>query len=325
MRRMTLSQPDSPNPLPRPFGDYTLLALLGRGGMGEVYLATRAGVAGIARRCVVKTLRAGFGADDEYVRRFLDEARVVVELSHKNICPVFDVGKVDGQYYLGMEYLAGRDLRTVQARAREEGSALGQGLALFVLGEVLEALDYAHRLVHKETGAPLQLVHRDVSPQNIMIGFEGDVRLIDFGLAASTLKSEETAPNVVMGKVAYMSVEQLHGEPLDGSADHFAVGVIAYELLSGRRYYGERSAREIHAHAAAGSYRPERFDELPEPLRAILDRALAADPRERFASCGELREALEAYRFSIGARGDAPTLRALMQRISCVDACARQR
>jgi eukaryotic-like serine/threonine-protein kinase len=153
--------------LPRQFGEYTLLALLGRGGMGDVYLATKSGIQGIARRCVVKTLRAGFGQDQEYVRRFLDEARVVVQLHHKNICPVFDVGQVGGQHFLAMEYLAGRDLRSVQKRATEEGTALGTGLSLFIMSEVLEALDYAHRSTDPQTGRPLQLVHRDVSPQNI--------------------------------------------------------------------------------------------------------------------------------------------------------------
>jgi eukaryotic-like serine/threonine-protein kinase len=310
--------------LPRPFGSYTLLAPLGRGGMGEVFLAVREGFAGIGRRCVVKTLRPGFGDDQEYVARFLDEARVVVQLHHRNICPVFDVGKIGAQHYLAMEYIAGRDLRTVVKRAAEAGRPIDRGLALHLVGEILEALDYAHRSQDPQTGEPLQLVHRDVSPHNVMIGFEGDVRLIDFGLAASTLKLEHTAPNMVMGKVAYMAPEQVCAEVVDARTDQFAAAILAYELFTGERFYEDRPAREIFQLAAVGSHRPAAFASLPAELRAALDRALAADRHQRFPSCAELREALDGYRYQSGLRGDAPAMRAIMQQVFASDRSAER-
>jgi len=326
--------------LPRAFGPYVLVSLLGRGGMGEVFLAMRGGIEGISRRCVVKTLRPGFGEDREYVARFLDEARVVVQLLHRNICPVFDVGRVDGRYYLAMEYISGRDLRSVGDRlaaagrplhvtggkhdADADADAADVGLATHIVGEVLEALEHAHTSTDPATGEPLFLVHRDVSPHNVMVGFDGDVRLIDFGLAASTLKAEHTAPNVVMGKVAYMSPEQICGDPLDAAADQFSAAIMAVELFTGERFYGSLSNREIYAHAATGGFRPSSMARLPGPLRAILDRALAADRRQRFPSCGAMRSALDGWRHAAGARGDGSLLRTRMREVFGDDIAAER-
>src|SRR5688572_4755788 len=159
----------APEVFPRRFGNYTLVAPLARGGMGEVFLAKTGGVAGLEKRCVVKTLRPHLTDDREYVARFVDEARIVVQLGHRNICQVFDVGLVGERYYLAMEYIAGRDLKTLQARCDQ--GLIEPGLALHVVNEVLEALDYAHRHVDAATGRPLLLVHRDISPQNVMISF----------------------------------------------------------------------------------------------------------------------------------------------------------
>ncbi len=313
VERRDASEDDRAGELPRPFGPFTLIGHLGSGGMGDVYVAQREGIAGIAKRCVVKTLRPGFSDDREYVTRFLDEARIVVQLHHKNICPVYDVGRADGRHYLAMEYIAGRDLRLVWSRAIAH-SALHPGLALFIVSEMLEALDYAHRLVGDDD-TPLMLVHRDVSPHNVMIGFEGDVRLIDFGLAASTLKLEHTAPTVVMGKVAYMAPEHVCGEKLDGRADQFAAAVTAYELLAGERFYEGRPPREVYQLAAQGGFRPAGFEDLPPPLKSCLGRALSIEKKDRFDSCGAMREEIESFRFSSGLRGDAPALRGLMHEL----------
>jgi serine/threonine-protein kinase len=313
--------------LPRAFGGYTLVALLGRGGMGEVYLAMRGGIEGISRRCVVKTLRPGFGDDREYVARFLDEARIVVQLLHRNICPVFDVGKIDGRYFLAMEYIAGRDLRTVADRLAQAGrgidmrrvSADGIGLASHIVCEVLEALEHAHTLSDPATGDPLHLVHRDVSPHNVMVGYDGDVRLIDFGLAASTLKVEHTAPNVVMGKVGYMAPEHICGDPLDASADQFSAAVLAVELFTGQRFYEGMSNRDIYAAAATGGYRPPTMAMLPPALAAICNRALQAERRARYPSCGAFRAALDSWRYDVGLRGDGTVLRGVMRDVFADD------
>jgi serine/threonine protein kinase len=305
----TLPEPP-PEEYPRRFGNYTLLAPLARGGMGEVFLAKTGGVAGLEKRCVVKTLRPHLTDDREYVARFVDEARIVVQLGHRNICQVFDVGTVGERYYLAMEYIAGRDAKSLQSRA--VGEQLDPGIAIHIACEVLEALDYAHRHQDAATGRPLELVHRDISPQNVMVSFEGEVKLIDFGLAASTVKHEQTQPNVVMGKLAYMAPEQVRGDKVDGRADLYAVAMCLYELLAGERFYEGRSPYEIWGIAAQGGFRPRKWDTLPPALRAVLDRALASNPAERFSTGLEMRAALESYRFEHGLRGDGPALREQM-------------
>ncbi|HEY4222166.1 MAG TPA: protein kinase [Myxococcota bacterium] len=302
--------PASADSFPRAFGTYTLLGPLGQGGMGEVFIAKHGGVLGIEKHCVVKTLRAHLTDNREYAARFLDEARIVVQLSHKNVCHVFDVGSVAGQYYLAMEYIAGTDLRTLVMAAAQR--KLESGLALHVAAEVLEALDYAHRHVDPSSSMPLRLVHRDVSPQNVMVSFEGEVKLIDFGLADSTQKIERTEPNVVLGKITYMPPEQLAGTRLDARADLFAVGVLLYELLAGVRYYEAMTPYEIYARAAEG-YRPPHFASLHAELQALLAPALAPDREQRYPSAHAFREAVQALRLKHSLRGDAPALRALLE------------
>ncbi|MBI1948823.1 MAG: serine/threonine protein kinase [Deltaproteobacteria bacterium] len=311
--------PPPPEEFPRTFGNYLLLAPVARGGMGEVFLAKHGTVAGLEKHCVVKTLRPHLTDDREYTTRFIDEARIVVQLNHRNICHVFDVGAVGERYYLAMEYIAGRDLRTVTYSVSEQGGVLAPGLALHCVCEVLEALDYAHRHADAATGRPLLLVHRDVSPQNVMVSWEGEVKLIDFGLAASSLKIEQTSPNVVMGKLAYMAPEQVRGEKVDGRADQFAVGVMLYEVLVGERFYDGRSPYEIWGLAAQGGFRPRGWDVLDDDVKAILDRALAATTNGRYATCNEMREALQAYRYARGLHGDGPMLRSLMQKVFAAD------
>jgi serine/threonine-protein kinase len=287
---------------PRPFGKYVLLNPLAEGGMGAVFHAKTGGVAGIEKLCVVKTLRPHFTADREYTARFIDEARVVVQLNHRNICSVFDVGKVGMSYFLAMEYISGRDLRTMQERLTEGGGKLTEAACLHLIMEVLDALDYAHRLTD-DGGTPLHLVHRDVSPQNVMVNFEGEVKLIDFGLASSAVKGEKTEPHLVMGKVAYMAPEQARGDPVDGRSDLFAAGILLYELLAGERYYEGKSPHEIWAISGLGEYNPPKLAELDPSMQAILRRALSPRLEERFARCADFREELESYQLQHGIRG----------------------
>ena len=285
---------------PRPFGNYLLLTSLARGGMGEVFLAKSGGIAGIEKHCVVKTLRGNYTLDREYVTRFIDEARVVVQLHHRNICQIYDVGRVGKQYYLAMEYIIGRDLRTIQQRARDSGRPVGKPLVLHVLSEMLEALDYAHRIVDPISGEALRVVHRDVSPQNVMLNFEGEVKLIDFGLAQSAKKVEKTQPHVVMGKMAYMSPEQARGDPVDGRADMFAAAVLAYELMVGERYYEGLSFDQIWSMAGRGGHAPRLWSSLDDGLQAILGRALAPNADDRYPTCADFKEDLVAFQVKTG-------------------------
>jgi serine/threonine protein kinase len=301
--------PTDGDDLPRRFGAYRLLARLGRGGMGDVYLA-RVGDVGLARTCVVKTLRPHLNNDREYVARFLDEARVVVQLAHKNLCHVFDAGRVahadeTPRYYLAMEHVAGLDVRTL---AEAAPAPLPPGLVVHVIGEVAEALHHAHERCDEASGTALRLVHRDVSPQNIMLSFAGEVKLIDFGLASSTLKLEQTAPQVVMGKLAYMAPEHVRGEALTQAADQFALAVVAYELFTGQRFYDLLSGYQVWTEATTGGHRPAGFSQLPAEVQAVLDRALSREAPARFPSCLAFREALMKVASDQGWRGDGPLL-----------------
>ncbi|MCP4502430.1 MAG: serine/threonine protein kinase [Deltaproteobacteria bacterium] len=276
--------------LPRVYGGYVLRKLLARGGMGEVYLANGDHLVDTPW-VILKKLRKELTRDPEYVGRFSDEARVAVHLAHPHICRVLDVGKVATEYFLAMEYVSGCDVRQIQDKCRERQQPLGVEVTLQLLGDLLEALDYAHMQTDQQ-GEPLDLVHRDVSPQNVMIAYDGTVKLIDFGLAKSSLKVERTQPNVVMGKMAYMSPEQARGDVIDHRADLFAAGVIAYELLANERYYEGMGMSDIWQVVGRGGFVPRRWRRLPSNLTKILSRALHPELDKRFPTCAAFRRAL---------------------------------
>src|SRR5215813_12887546 len=192
---------------PRPFGKYHLLRPLAQGGMGALYLAV-SGDRGLEKLAALKTVLPNL-SDREYVGRFRDEAKVVVKLSHGNLVQVFDAGQVGGELYLAMEFIEGKDLRAVWNRCARKGIAFPVDVAVHIIKELCRGLGYAH------TFGDLELVHRDVSPPNVLLAYSGEVKLTDFGLASSTLKIEKTVPGVVYGKVSYMSPEQARGESLD--------------------------------------------------------------------------------------------------------------
>jgi serine/threonine-protein kinase len=283
--------------LPATFGSFLLLHQIARGGMGDVFLAKTSGTMGIEKHCVIKTLRSRYHADSEYVQRFVEEARLVVQLSHRNICQVFDVGRVGNSYYLAMELVLGHDVRTFATRVGERGSTVSRAVALHVAIEMLEALDYAHRHVDPASGQPLHIVHRDVSPQNVLINYEGEVKLIDFGLAergrAVTTTTMSSGAVNVMGKIAYMAPEHARGEVVDARADQFAAAVVIFELLAGVRFYDKLSPREVWHIVGGGQWEPPKLKELDPPLQAILRRALAPEKSDRYATCGEFRDALQ--------------------------------
>jgi hypothetical protein len=301
------------NATPRRFGDYTLDRLLGRGGMGHVWLARTTGE-DAARVCVVKTLLAN--DDVEYQQRFIDEARLLVLLAHRNICAVFDAGCVDGRYYLAMEHIDGRDLKDLLMQAEARRTPLPLAVTVYVVREVLAALDAAHRTKHPLTGEPLRVVHRDVSPQNVMVAVDGRVKLIDFGLALSTQKVEKTAPQIVMGKLAYMAPEHARGDTLDGRADQFAVGQMLYEMVANERYYEGLGTDALWQMSGVGGFRPAKLRALPPALRGIIERSTAPDRNHRFPDCGAMAEALADFERTGGLDATDPraTLRALVSR-----------
>ncbi len=280
---------------PRGFGNYVLLTNFAKGGMGEVYLAKTGGIEGVDRLCVLKKLRPDVGHEDEYVRRFIDEARIVVQLSHANICHVFDAGQVGAETYLAMEYIPGATLRDIFFRVKKQKLDVDPAVFVWIMCDILDALDYAHQLKHPMTGKLLNVVHRDISPQNVMVSFDGAVKLIDFGLAASDLKEEQTESQVVMGKVAYMSPEQARGEDVTAACDQFAAAICLYELLVGERYYGEFSNYQIWQVVGRGGFVPSKFTSLDQDVTRILGRALSPKAELRFKTCGDFKEQLELY------------------------------
>jgi Protein kinase domain len=300
----------------RTFGKYRLLELLASGGMAEVWRAEVAGPGGFEKELALKLVRADLGSQPELARLFEQEARLASRLGHANVVQVFEYDVVDGRHYLAMELVRGRTLRQVVDRCREVGVRLGLARAVHLGAEVARALAYAHRLADR--GSPLGIVHRDVSPQNVLVSFEGEVKLADFGIARALGAAEHTAPGAVKGKIAYMAPEQARGEPVDARADLFALGVVLWELLSGRRLFARDS--EAAALAALLSAEPvsrpsEWNEEVPPELDAVVLSALERDPERRTRSADEMLAALAALELGIARAPEELDLRPLMQRL----------
>ena len=300
----------------RTFGKYRLLELLASGGMAEVWRAELAGPGGFEKELALKLVRAELGSQPELARLFEQEARLASRLGHANVVQVFEYDVVDGRHYLAMELVRGRTLRQVVDRCREVGVRMGLARAVHVGAEVARALAYAHRLADR--GSPLGIVHRDVSPQNVLVSFEGEVKLADFGIARALGAAEHTAPGAVKGKIAYMAPEQARGEPVDARADLFALGVVLWELLSGRRLFARDS--EAAALAALLSAEPvsrpsEWNEEVPAELDAVVLSALERDPERRTRSADEMLAALAALELGIARAPEDLDLRPLMQRL----------
>lgn len=293
---------------PRPYGTYLLLERLGAGGMSEVDLARRAvGEGGFVRFIVIKRIRASNQIDEQYVRMFQDEARINAELSHENIAQVYDFGREGDEFYMAMEYVPGLDLRAVQIALAQRGKLLPVRIALTVLVGVLRALQYAHTRVD-QLGRPMNIVHRDVNPRNVMLSVNGEVKLIDFGVAKAADRLEKTEGNTMKGKFAYMAPEQIQGDgAIDGRADVFAVALVLHELLTGRSPFAGLTEVQILHRILSGKI-PELPDTIDHPdvalLRRIHARGLAVRPEERYASADAFRADLEVALDPIG--GPAP-------------------
>jgi serine/threonine-protein kinase len=300
----------------RTFGKYRLLELLASGGMAEVWLAEFAGPGGFAKEVALKLVRADLASEPELARLFAQEARLASRLGHANVVQVFEFDVLEGRHYLAMELVRGRTLRQVADRCRESGVRLGLARAVHVGAEVARALAYAHRLTDR--GQPLGIVHRDVSPQNVLVSFEGEVKLADFGIARALGAAERTAPGTLKGKIAYMAPEQARAEPVDARADVFALGVVLWELFAGRRLFARDSEAATLAAllSAEPISRPSEWnEEVPADLDAAVLSALERDRERRTGSAEELLGALSAIRHRLGRGPGDLDLRDLMQRL----------
>lgn len=300
----------------RQLGRYELVRRIAVGGMGEIYLARMRGAAGFEKRVIIKTILPHLAEEEEFVEKFLDEGRIVVQLTHGNIVPVFDMGQEGGEYFIAMEYLPGRDLREILKRLQAEKRRMPVSLALMIVMEVCKGLAYAHRKVD-DRGAPLELVHRDVSPSNILVSREGDVRIIDFGIARATGRSSRTASGRIQGKFSYMSPEQASGKAVDPRSDIFSTGIVLYELLTGHRPFDGDSDLETLDRVRAGVCDPVTTlcPELPEQIDAILARAMALRPEDRYPSIDRLQVELGQLGYALGESPTGPDLAAFLEEI----------
>jgi serine/threonine protein kinase len=283
--------------------------------MGALYLAVT-GDRGLERMMVIKTVLPHL-ADAEYVARFRDEAKVVVKLSHGNLIPVFDAGLVGGELFLAMDFVEGRDLRAVWNRCAKKQVAFPIDVAVYIVKELCRGLAYAHSF------PDLNLVHRDISPPNVLVSYSGEVKLTDFGLASSTLKLEKTAPGIIYGKVAYMSPEQARGEKLDGRSDMYATGIVLWELLTGRQLFppGKDQPQDLLARAKNPEVmRPsKRAPRVPAELDEICLKALAANKDDRYKDCDEMRMALQNWLAQNAPTTDGTRMAAFLQELFAED------
>ena len=293
---------------PTPFGDkYVLVEHIATGGMAEIYRAQYAGIEGFAKELVVKTLREEFAARPAVVGMFLDEARVAATLTHNNVVHTYDLGEIGGEYFIAMELLKGEELVALLRASMQQGRRLPLELAIGIVLQSCEGLHYVHSR-NDAKGAPLGLVHRDINPTNIHVGYDGVCKILDFGIAA-TKASALAKKGQVAGKLAYMAPEQLQGQPLDGRADIFPLGVILYEMCLQRRLFrGPRE--EVTQRLLEGDIPPPTFvdPEFPPELEAIIMKALEVDPTDRYKNCDHLFRDLEAF---LQERGMSPTPRKL--------------
>lgn len=284
-------------PLPESIGNHRVIANLGKGGMGDVFLAVKQGIGGFSKLLVIKQLRPVLALDDEFLEMFLEEARIVSRLSHPNIVHTYEAGQDEaGSYFIAMEYLEGQPLHRIQQRALQRGQPFPLNAAVWILHEVLAAVHHAHELTDFD-GSPLGLVHRDLSPQNIVVTYAGEVKVLDFGIAKAASSNVETRAGVYKGKLTCMAPEQLQGAGTTRRVDIFAVGAMLWRAVAEQSMWEGLTPPEIATRLVAG--RVPRIRDVvpgaPEELLAIVDKATAADPGARYASALEMRRALDGF------------------------------
>jgi len=274
---------------PIQFGKYLLLERVNVGGMAEVFKCKTFGVAGFEKLVALKRILPTMVEDDEFIRMFIDEARISVQLGHANIVQIYELGRHGEHYYIAMEYIPSRDLRTILDKLRVNGTLMPIPQAAFTCTKICDALDYAHRK-RDPSGAPMNIIHRDVSPQNVLIGYEGECKVIDFGIAKAANRASKTQAGVLKGKFGYMSPEQVRGLPIDRRSDVFAVGVLLYEMLTGERLFiGESDFSTLEKVRSAEVVPPTVYNKkINKELEGIVLKALAREVEDRYQWASDL-------------------------------------
>ena len=284
------------------FGKYVLEKQLAIGGMAEVFLAKQHGPAGFSKVLAIKRILPDFADDSTFVEMFLDEARTAAQLTHPNIVQIYELGESDDSYYIAMEYIRGASVAKVIRRLREHDLEFPLHYAAKIVADVCAGLDYAHNFTDHD-GHPLNLVHRDISPDNVLVSLTGSVKMIDFGIAKAVTNTGETQAGAVKGKFSYMSPEQIKGLPLDGRSDLFSLGIVLYELTTLQKPFGDDAdlmtvSAIVHDPPAPPG---ELLPHYPPELERILTRALSKERAERYQTAAEMQRALEQFIHGRGA------------------------
>ena len=285
------------------------------GGVAQLFLGKITGLQGFEKLVAIKMILPHLSGEKELVKAFIDEAKVAALLSHPNIVQIYDFGLMENSYFIAMEYLFGKDLRHIFQKAKEKETPLSLEHALYITARVCSGLGYAHKLTDLQ-GKSLHLIHRDISPQNILITYAGEVKIVDFGIAKAAGQSSTTQHGSIKGKVAYMSPEQASGEKIDQRSDIFSTGILLYEMLTQKRMF-TGDTMEILDKVRKRDFEPaERLvGNLPPMLYDILERALAKEVNQRYQSCGEMQGALEECMFDLSIRPDAQALGEYMKKL----------
>ncbi len=298
------------------FGKYVLMERVAVGGMAEIFRAKSRSLGGFEKVVAIKRLHAKYSEDQEFIRMLIDEARISVQLNHINIAQVFDFDKIGDRYFISMEYIDGPDLYRVLRRCNEQGFLLPVEAAVRIAIEICHGLDYAHRK-RDERNRPLCIVHRDISPQNVLISYEGEVKIIDFGIAKARRRGYETDVGVIKGKFYYMSPEQARGEHIDHRTDIFSAGIVLYEMLTGQIMYRSEDEAGLLSRVQRAEFDPPRVlrADLPRPLERIVLRALERSPDRRYGSALEMGAELQSFLLGLGSHYDKARLGLFLRQI----------
>lgn len=278
---------------PTPFGKYLLMGLIARGGMAEVYRARKRSESG--QLYAIKCMRPQLAKEARFVEMFVREGKLAEQLKHPSVVRTFEIGRTDGRYYISMEYIGGKDLTQILRRCQDTGGRIPTPHACFVAARMAEGLHFAHTLVDQE-GKPLSVIHRDVSPSNVRIGYDGDVKLLDFGIAQAMVKFTSEI-GVLKGKFSYMSPEQIRGMPVDARTDVFSTGIVLHEMLTTEKLFrGDTEFQLMERVRNAEVLPPSKFNRrVPEALDRIVLKALARDVADRYPSALDLAADLNAF------------------------------
>lgn len=280
-------------------GPYAIVEQIAAGGMAEIYLAKTQGVAGFVKHCALKVIHADFASDEDFVQMLIDEAKIAVRLTHANIAQIHELGRYRDTYYIAMEYVDGADLFRVMRRLSELGVAVPIDIAVYVAQEICTGLHYAHQR-RDDKGQPSNIIHRDISPQNVLISYAGEVKIVDFGIAKAAQRTQQTQAGVIKGKCYYMSPEQAWGKRVDHRTDVFSAGVVLYEVLTGSMLYLEQDAtRLLHMAREAHIEQPsKRRQDIPPALERVVMKALDPQLEDRWQTAGELQSQLTSLLYS---------------------------